>query len=113
MVNISEGKVLVTGATGGIGQAIARELAGRGAKLVLTGRRTDVLQPLAAELDAELRAVDLADRAAVEELAAASSDVDVLVANAGLPGSGRLDSFSVEELDRTLDVNLRAPIVLA
>jgi short-subunit dehydrogenase len=112
-VKISESKVLVTGATGGLGQAIARELGRRGARLVLTGRRGDVLEPLAAELGAEARVVDLADRAALAELCAASHDVDVLVANAGLPGSGRLERFTLEQVDRTLDVNLRAPIVLA
>ena len=110
---ISGAKVLVTGATGGLGQAIARELGGRGAQLVLTGRRTDVLEPLAAELGAEVRGVDLADEAAVAALAEGCADVDVLIANAGLPGSGKLDSFSVDEVDRVLDVNLRAPIVLA
>jgi uncharacterized protein len=112
-VEIPGAKVLVTGATGGLGQAIARELGGRGARLVLTGRRTEVLEPLERELGAEIRAVDLADEAAVAELAAASEDADVLVANAGLPGTGRLDAFTVEQIDRLLDVNLRAPIVLA
>ncbi len=43
----------------------------------------------------------------------AARDVDVLVANAAVPGSGRLATYSVEEVDRALDVNLRAPIVLA
>jgi short-subunit dehydrogenase len=112
-VSISGSRVLVTGATGGLGQAVARELARRGAQLVLTGRRADVLEPLAAELGAEVRAVDLADRSAVAALADASADVDALVANAALPGSGRLDSFSVEQIDRTIEVNLRAPMVLA
>ena len=112
-MEISGAKVLVTGATGGLGQAIARDLAGRGAQLVLTGRRTDVLEPLAAELGAEVRGVDLADADAVAGLASESADVDVLVANAGLPGSGRLEQYTVEQLDRVLDVNLRAPIVLA
>lgn len=112
-MNISGAKVLITGATGGLGQTIARELGGRGARLVLTGRRVDVLEPLAAELGAELKAVDLADPAAVDALIAASGEVDVLVANAALPGSGRLDAFSAEQVDRTLDVNLRVPIVMA
>jgi short-subunit dehydrogenase len=112
-MQIAGSRVLVTGATGGLGQAIARDLAGRGAHLVLTGRRTDVLEPLARELGAELRAVDLADRAAVADLAATSQDVDVLVANAALPGSGRLDSFDLEQIDRIIEVNLRAPVVLA
>jgi short-subunit dehydrogenase len=113
-MRISGSTVLLTGATGGIGHAIARELHGRGAKLILTGRRVDVLEPLAAELDgARALAVDLSDPAEVDRLLAESGPVDVLVANAALPGSGALDSFSVEQVDRALDVNLRAPIVMA
>jgi short-subunit dehydrogenase len=105
--------ILLTGATGGIGHAIARRLHAAGAQLVLTGRRTDVLEPLAAELGARSLAVDLADPPAVERLAAECADVDGLVANAALPASGPVLSFSVEEIDRALQVNLRAPMVLS
>jgi short-subunit dehydrogenase len=112
-VNVAGRTVLLTGATGGLGHAIARRLHEAGAELVLTGRRTEVLEPLAAETGARSLAVDLADPAAVEDLAAACADADVLVANAGLPASGQLTSFSVEEIDRALAVNLRAPMVLA
>jgi short-subunit dehydrogenase len=115
-MRISGSTVLLTGATGGIGQAIARAMHARGAELVLTGRRGDVLEPLAAELDARAIAVDLSDPSEVERLVAASADagqVDILIANAALPASGRLDSYTVEQIDRALDVNLRAPIVLA
>ncbi len=105
--------VLLTGATGGIGHAIARELRARGAELVLTGRRTAVLEPLASELGARALAVDLSDRQAVARLAASCRDVDGLVANAALPASGSLTDFDVEQIDRALDVNLRAPVVLA
>ncbi len=105
--------VLLTGATGGIGHAVARELHGRGARLILTGRRAEVLHGLAAELDAQVLAADLADRAAVDRLLGEAGDVDILVANAALPGTGLLEDFTVEELDRVLDVNLRAPIVMA
>jgi short-subunit dehydrogenase len=113
LVQISGSTVLLTGATGGIGQAIARALAGRGAKVILTGRRSDVLEPLAAELSGRALAVDLAERAEVARLIGEAGDVDILVANAALPATGTLDDFSVPEIDRALDVNLRAPIVLA
>ncbi len=112
-MQISGSTVLLTGATGGIGQAIARALAGRGAKLILTGRRADVLEPLAAELGGRALAVDLSERAEVARLIGEAGDVDILVANAALPGSGRVEDYSVQEIDRALDVNLRAPIVLA
>jgi short-subunit dehydrogenase len=112
-MKISGSTVLLTGATGGIGHAIARALHAQGAKLTLTGRRTDVLEPLAAELGAQALAVDLTDRAALERLLEQAGDVDILVANAALPAAGRLDSFSTEEIDRALAVNLTAPILLA
>src|SRR5678815_381047 len=104
--------VLLTGATGGIGHAIARAMHREGAKLLLTGRRTDVLGPLAAETGGRAIACDLSVAAEVDRLAAECADVDVLIANAALPASGLLTSFSVQELDAALDVNLRAPIVL-
>jgi uncharacterized protein len=112
-VAISGARVLVTGATGGLGQAIASELARRGAKLVLTGRNSETLVPLAASLGAEAMVVDLAERAQVQRLLEECGDVDVLVANAALPGSGRLDTYTPEQVDRALDVNLRAPIMMA
>jgi short-subunit dehydrogenase len=104
---------LVTGATGGIGHAIARALAARGATLVLTGRRAEVLGRLARELDAQVFAVDLAERRALDLLIERTAEVDVLVANAALPASGRIDEFDVSQIDAALDVNLRAPILLA
>lgn len=107
--------MLLTGASGGIGNAIAQALHGRGASLLLSGRRADVLESLASELGdrAEVVPADLSSAEGVSALAAAVSDVDILVANAGLPGSGRLDDFSAKEIDRTIDVNLRAPMQLA
>ncbi len=112
-MQISGSTVLLTGSSGGIGQAIARALAGRGARLVLTGRRSEVLEPLAAETGGRALAVDLAQARELERLVGEAGEVDILIANAALPASGTLESFSVEQLDRALDVNLRAPIVLA
>jgi short-subunit dehydrogenase len=114
-VELKGARVLLTGATGGIGHALARALHGRGARLVLTGRRADVLGRLQAELgeQAEALPADLASEDGVARLAEEAGAVDVLVANAALPGTGRLESFSAQEIDRVLDVNLRAPIQLA
>jgi uncharacterized protein len=112
-VNLAGRTVLLTGATGGLGHAIARRMRRAGAELVLTGRRAEVLEPLAAEMGARSLAVDLADAEAVLRLASDCTEVDVLVANAGLPGTGQLTSFSVEQIDRAIAVNLRAPMVLA
>lgn len=111
-MNVSGRTVLLTGATGGIGHAIARRLRAAGATLVLTGRRTDVLEPLAAELGARSLAIDLADPAAVDQLCAECGDADILVANAALPASGPLLEFTPEQIDRALAVNLRAPMML-
>ena len=114
MRDLNGRRVLLTGATGGIGQAIARAMHGRGAHLVLTGRRAEVLEELAAELGDRVEAVpaDLASADELRGLVERAGAVDVLVANAALPASGSLDSFSPGELDRALDVNLRTPMHL-
>src|SRR2546429_3057093 len=107
-------RVLLTGASGGIGNAIARALHQKGASLAITGRRVDALEALRGELGdrVEVLQADLANRDEVAELTSRAGDVDLLVANAALPASGNLDSFSPEEIDRALDVNLRAPMEL-
>lgn len=114
-MSLLSGKVLVTGATGGLGQAIARGFAARGASLLLTGRRGDVLDRIASEIGAQVIVCDLSDRTQVERLGdqAASAGVEVFISNAGLPGSGALTDLSQEEVDRVLEVNLRAPVALA
>jgi short-subunit dehydrogenase len=112
-VTLAGRTVLLTGATGGLGATLARTFAARGAALVLTGRRADALAALAAETGGRPIVADLAEASAPETLVREAGAIDILVANAGLPASGRLDSFSVEEIDRALMTNLRAPIVLA
>jgi uncharacterized protein len=105
---------LLTGASGGLGRAIAQALHARGARVLLSGRREDALEELRSELGAraEVLAADLADPAAAAELAERAGAVEVLVANAALPASGALAGFEPDELDRALNVNLRAPMQL-
>jgi short-subunit dehydrogenase len=112
-VSVVSGNVLVTGATGGIGHAIVRAFAARGARLLLSGRRADVLEPLTNEVSGRAIPCDLSKRAEVDRLIAEAGDVDVLIANAALPASGLLTDLTQDEIDRMVDVNLRAPIALA
>jgi short-subunit dehydrogenase len=115
-MELSGRTALLTGATGGLGRAIARELAGRGARLALSGRNEEALAALAAELPGEghrTLPADLAEPGAAERLAAGAGAVHVLVANAGLPGAGRMEDFTAEQVARALRVNLEAPMLLA
>ena len=112
-MNLGGRTVLLTGATGGLGGAIARALAARGATVVLSGRRAEPLAALASEIRGRAIAADLSEPDAPERLLEQAGDVDVLIAGAALPGSGELTSFSPAEVDRVLDVNLRAPVMLA
>jgi short-subunit dehydrogenase len=107
------GNVLITGASGGIGQAIARAVAARGATVLLSARRTEVLEPLAAELGGRAIACDLSRRDEVERLLAEAGEVEVLIANAANPASGLLTELTQDQVDRMLEVNLRAPIAMA
>lgn len=108
-----EGRVLLTGASGGIGHAIARALAARGASLILTGRRADTLASLAEEVSGQALACDLSERDQVTRLVGQVGDVDILVANAAHPASGVLTELDQARIDQMLEVNLRAPIALA
>lgn len=118
-MEIAGKRILLTGATGGLGRAIAVALAERGGALVLSSRKADELAALAGSLPGgghSTAVSDLAEIGAAEELAAAATaegPVDILAANAGLPGSGRLGDFSAAEVSRAVRVNLEAPMLLA
>src|SRR3954464_6334588 len=100
-VDLNGARVLLTGASGGIGNAIARALHSRGASLAITGRRADALEALRDELGdrVEVLGADLARRGDGGGLPLRAGTVDVLVANAGLPASGEVGSFTPEQID--------------
>jgi short-subunit dehydrogenase len=109
-------RVLVTGASSGIGADLARELSRAGAELVIAARRRPELEALAAELRGKVDVVpaDLSTREGADALAAAAGDVDVLVNNAGVDLVGRpWKEGLADKGDRLLQVNLLSPLRLA
>jgi short-subunit dehydrogenase len=114
-VELAGKTALLTGATGGLGRAISSALAQRGVTLVLSARNPEALQELSDSLPGEHRisAADLALEGAAERLAADAGEVDCLVANAGMSGTGSLESFSTDDVTRAIRVNLEAPMILA
>lgn len=112
-MNLRGKTVLLTGATGGLGRAIAESLARRGATVLLSGRRAEDLDQLARDLPGEghRRIVsDLAESGAADALVQEAGDVDVLIANAGLGANGSIEDFSAEDIERVVRVNLEAPM---
>ena len=108
---------VVTGAGSGIGAAAARELADRGCAVVLVGRREELLREVAAGLAAAAVVVaDLAEpdsyRRVVEATLASFGRLDVLVNNAAVIRNGPLETFTIEEFDQHVAINLRAPFFL-
>lgn len=107
---MSNGRVaVVTGASSGIGEATARELADRGWQCVLLARRQERLEQLAQEIGAEWEVCDVRDRAQVDEVAASVLErhpaIGLLVNNAGVPGRGTFVSTEPETIERVLDTN--------
>lgn len=119
MFDLSGKTALVTGASGGIGAAVVRTLAERGATVALSGTRIEPLQALADELGAHACVVpaNLADSAAVEQLAkdaeSALGKIDILVNNAGLTRDQLVMRMKDEDWQTVLDVNLGAAFRLS
>src|SRR5438105_14960818 len=114
MVELRGKRVLLTGASTGLGPYIARRLHRAGAKFVLSARSEEALNALADELgNSRIIVADLSRPGEPERLAQEAGPVDVLVSNAGIPATGRLTTFKIEQIDRAIAANLRAGIVLA
>ncbi|GAA4534892.1 3-oxoacyl-[acyl-carrier-protein] reductase [Chelativorans composti] len=112
MFDLTGRKALVTGASGGIGEAIARSLHAQGAIVGLHGTRREKLDELAGELGERVKVftADMSDRDQVKELARKAEEelegVDILVNNAGITRDGLFVRMSDEDWDKVLEVNL-------
>jgi len=120
MFDLNGKTALVTGASGGIGGAIAGALHAHGARVVLSGTRMDALESLQAALGdrASVAACDLGDKASVDELvkkaeSAAGAPIDILVNNAGITRDNLFMRMKDEEWDQVIAVNLTAAFRLS
>ncbi len=118
MFDLTGKKALVTGATGGIGGAIARALHAAGAQVALSGTRQEALDALSAELLGSVAlACNLSDPAETDGLIGRAEEalggLDILVANAGITKDGLLLRMKDEDFERVLDVNLGSYFRLA
>jgi 3-oxoacyl-[acyl-carrier protein] reductase len=115
MFDLSGKTALVTGATGGIGGAIARSLHAQGAHVVLSGTREEVLKTLAGEFGerVSIASANLSDSASVDGLVAkaeeaAGAPLDILVANAGITRDGLMLRMKDEDWEQVIKVNLES-----
>lgn len=111
-MQVAGARVLLTGATGGIGNALAVAFAEAGAELVLSGRREVELKELSGKTGGRVVVADLAERDDVTRLLEEAGQVDIFLCNAALPAGGALTDFTSAQVDRALEVNLRAPIAM-
>src|SRR3982751_219518 len=120
MFDLTGKTALVTGASGGIGGAIAKSLHGQGAKVVLSGTRAEALEAVRAELGegAFIAPANLSDIASVEALTkaaeeAAGGSIDILVNNAGITKDNLFMRMKDDEWDQVIAVNLTAAFRLS
>lgn len=116
MSNIQDKVVIITGASSGIGEAAAKELASKGAKLVLAARREDRLQKLQEEVEqsggtAIYKVTDVTSHEQVEELASYAlqefGKIDVLINNAGVMPQSFLFKKKIDEWDMMIAINIK------
>ena len=118
MFNLLEKVALVTGASGGIGGAIARALHKQGAHVVISGTNIQALESLAAELsnNVTIMSCNLQDDAAVENLVNQAAEIkgklDILVCNAGITKDNLSLRMSLDDFDAVLKINLRSSFIL-
>lgn len=118
MFRLTGKNALVTGATGGIGAAIAKALAKQGARLVLSSTKEEKLQELVAEIggDHKIIACNLSDVAAVDALFDKAEElvgqIDILVCNAGITKDNLVLRMKNEDFDHVLDINLKSTFIL-
>jgi len=103
---------LVTGAAGGLGERLARALAGEGARVIVSGRNEQALRALATELGGTVAVADLTRRDDVHRLAREAGEVDILVNNAGIELTKRYVDMTDDDLDQMVAINLTAPMLL-
>lgn len=119
MFDLTGKKALITGATGGIGESIARALHGNGAHIAISGRKEDKLKELANSLGdrVDILPADLSSPEAAQDLIKRAEEalgqIDILVNNAGLTRDNLSMRMKEEEWQQVLDVNLTAPFTLA
>jgi short-subunit dehydrogenase len=115
-VNVAGSRIVVTGASRGIGASLATELAARDARVVLVARSAEPLEKLAAELGGEAFPADLTDASAIEPLVRrieAVGPIDALVNNAGVDLTGDLVDLPSDAITSLIALNLTAPMLLS
>lgn len=115
-MNLDGKTLLLTGATGGLGHAIAPALAARGARLVLSSTKPEELERLAAALPGDghrTTPANLIETGAPERLITEAGELDGFVANAGMGGNGRIDRIDADRVEAVMRLNFEVPILMA